>query len=139
LGKLADTVGKHWKTPWVTLGLLCIVPTIAYAVITPSLNTCLTLFTIATFFVGGAMSLTWVMLLDVCDIADVPRTGGFILMGGSLAGIIAPSLVGFVLQATNSFDFAYFVFAAISLIGGLCGLLLFRREKQVRVERGVAL
>jgi ACS family glucarate transporter-like MFS transporter len=135
LGWLADKVGKKYKSNWQALSLFMMVPTISYAVITPSLTACLISFSIATFFVGGAMGLVNAINFDIFSKADVPKVSGLMVTGASIAGIIAPILVGYVLKATNSFDIAYFVFSGVAFIGGLLGLALFYKEKKLRIER----
>jgi len=135
IGRLADKVGKKYKSPWQAFSLFMMVPTISYAVITPFLTTCLISFSIATFFVGGAMGLINALNFDLFSKADVPKVSGLMLTGAAFAGIIAPILVGYVLKETGSFNGAYFVFSGIAFIGGLLGLALFYKEKKLRAER----
>ncbi|WP_260287185.1 MFS transporter [Peribacillus aracenensis] len=130
LCRLADT-GKGYKSPWLAFSLFAMAPTIAYAVITPSVIACLVSFSLASFFVGGAIGLVPAHLIDLFEVADVPKVHGLVLTGGSLAGVIAPILVGFVLQITDSFNYAYYVFSFLAFVGGLLGLALFYNEKKV--------
>jgi nitrate/nitrite transporter NarK len=57
---------------------------------------------------------------------------------GSFGGIIAPILIGYVLQTTNSFNIAYYIFAAIALIGGILSILIIKKEKEVKQLKSIA-
>jgi hypothetical protein len=73
--------------------------------------------------------------MGVFNRADVPKVTGFMLGSGSFSGILAPMAVGFVLKATNSFNYAYFAFAALSFVGGFFALLLLKKEKAISLLR----
>ena len=44
-------------------------------------------------------------------------------------------VVGFILKATNSFNYAYYAFAALTLVGGFLALVLLHQEKAVGIQR----
>lgn len=135
VGWLADKVGKKYKSTWNAACLFVMVPSTAYAVITPSITVCLISFSISLFCVGGALGLINAINLDISKKEDVPLISGMMVTGASLAGIIAPILVGYVLKATNSFNVAYYVFSAFAFVGGISGLALLSREKKHRWAR----
>lgn len=125
---------KH-RASWVCFDLFCSVPLIIYAVITPSVTVSLACFFMASFFAYGSMNIMFSLVMGVFDRADVPKVTGFMLGSGSFSGIVAPMAVGFVLKATNSFNNAYFAFAALSFIGGFFALLLLKKEKTIKILR----
>lgn len=135
LGWLSDHVGRNLRAPWLALSMFAVVPAVAFAVATPSVTTCLILFSIASFFVIGALAMIYVLPMEIFDRSDVAKVAGMMLAWGSLAGVIAPVLVGYVLQATNSFNVAYYIFSGVSFTGGCLSLALLGREKAVRDEK----
>ena len=139
MGWLSDhEVFIKTRAGWVTLSLFAIVPTVTYAVITPDLYVSLACFTIASFFAMAAMGQMFSLAMEVFDRANIAKVSGIMLSAGSLAGIIAPTLIGFVLEITNSFNFAYYVFGATAFIGGFLSLILVKKEKAVRRDRSLA-
>lgn len=135
VGWLADRIGNKYKSSWNAFCLFVMVPSTAYAVITPSINVCLISFSISLFCVGGALGLINAINLDISKRRDVPLISGMMVTGASVGGIIAPILVGYVLKETNSFNIAYYVFAAVAFVGGVAGVALFKREKHLRALR----
>jgi sugar phosphate permease len=135
MGWLSDHVGKRYRSPWLVLGLLGSAPGLYFAVTAESLNMCLMWFSVAGFFGWGALGIIYSVAMEIIDRADVVKVSGIMLTGGSLAGIVAPTLIGYVLQITNSFNIAYYVFAAASLIGGCISFALIGREKALRRQR----
>jgi MFS-type transporter involved in bile tolerance (Atg22 family) len=61
------------------------------------------------------------------------------MMGsGAFAGILAPSIVGFVVKATDSFNNAYYAFAVFALIGAAVSLPLLKKEKAIKLQKASA-
>jgi len=125
---------KH-RAGWVSFNMFCSVPLIVYAVITPSIEVSLACFFMASFFAYGTMNIMFSLVMGVFNRADVPKVTGFMLGSGSFSGILAPMVVGFILKATNSFNYAYYAFAALTLVGGFLALILLRQEKAVSIQR----
>jgi len=50
---------------------------------------------------------------------------------GSFSGVISPTLVGYIVQYTGSFNAAYYIFAIVSALGCLLSLALIVKEKAV--------
>ncbi len=63
------------------------------------------------------------------------RWMGFQNLVGNLAGIVAPMVTGFVVQATGSFTAAFALAAAISFVGVLCWALIVQRIEPVEWQR----
>lgn len=133
LGWLSDRgILLKTRSGWVCLSLFVMVPTVIYAVITPSLQISLTCFTIASFFAMASMAMMFTLIMEIFERANIAKISGFMLGSGSFAGIVAPSLVGFVLESTNSFNNAYYIFAAVALVGGMLSIILVKREGEFR-------
>lgn len=130
LGWLSDHYGKI-RGVWVAAALFVMAPFIAYATITDSLILCLVFFSIAIFLNVGVTGLMYAVPMEVFPVADVAKVTGIMLGFGSIAGVISPSLVGFIVQYTNSFSAAYITFAAAAVLGGILTLLLIAEEKRV--------
>ena len=129
------------RAGWVTLSLFVVVPTIVYAVITPDLFVSLACFTIASFFGFGAIGLCYALNMEMFEREDVAKVSGIMLSAGSFAGIIAPTLIGFVLEFTKSFDNAYYFFGLLSFLGGCLSFALVKREsalRQVKLQAAMA-
>jgi len=136
IGRLSDrSVLFKTRSGWVCFNLFCSVPVIIYAVVTPSLNLSVACFAMASFLSMGALNLMFSIVMEVFDRADVPKVSGFMLGSGSFSGILAPLVVGFVVKATNSFEYAYFTFGAISFVGGLLTLILIKKERAAKLLR----
>jgi len=131
LGWLSDRrILIRMRASWVCLALFVMVPTVLIAVSTESLIISLVCFTIACFFDMAAMGMMFTLVIEIFEKANVAKVTGMMLGSGTIGGIIAPILMGYVLQATNSFNIAYYIFAAIALIGGLLSIFIIRKEKQ---------
>jgi len=130
-GWLSDK-GKKGRAPWLMAFLIIQVPCIAYAVYTPDTTYSLIAFCISLFCVSGVISLNWTILFEVFDRVDGAKVGGMMLTLSSLAGIIAPTLVGYVLKETGSFNIAYYVFAGFAFIGFLLSIPLLIKERTRR-------
>jgi len=138
LGWLSDrSIFFKTRSGLVGFNLFLSVPLIIYAVTTPSIVLCVASFTMAAFLTMGSMQIMFSLIMAVFDRADVSIVSGFMLGFGSFSGILAPAYMGFVLKATNSFEFAYFTFGAVSFIGGFLSLLLVRRERGVKRLRAL--
>jgi len=134
LGWLSDNVGKRYRATWIAFSLLITAPVTAYAVVTPSLELCLVLFCCALFFIMGSLSIIYALVLDIFPKADAGKATGIMLGWGSVAGIVAPTLVGVVLDMTKEFNYAYYFFGVIALIGAFASLALFSKEKSTRAQ-----
>ena len=134
VGRLSDT-GKRYKANWCAAALFICAPFTAYAVITPSLYVSLACFSVSLFCIGAVMSVSSVLVWEIWDRVDVAKAFGMIVTMLSLGGIIGPALVGYILEATKSFNIAYYIMAVFSLFSAICFVLLYRREKQVRALR----
>jgi OFA family oxalate/formate antiporter-like MFS transporter len=134
LGWLSDRFGKH-RSVWLALTLFAAVPFTIVGVKAPSLSGCLWGFSLATFFCFGSYGIIYTLPMEIFERGDAPKVTGIMLAWSSLAGIIAPILVGYILQRTQSFDYAYYVFAGLVFVAGCLSLVLLAKERTLRLQR----
>ncbi|MCX8477463.1 MAG: MFS transporter [Sphingomonas sp.] len=77
-----------------------------------------TLMSVA-FFGKGVASLGWAIMADVAPRRLAGLSGGVFNMFGNMAGIVTPIVVGFIVAATGSFDWA------LVFVGAHCLLTIF--------------
>jgi len=66
---------------------------------------------------------------------DVGKVMGLALASSSIGGIIAPYLMGYILEVTKSFVPAYYACAAATFMCGVTSLILFVRERNELGDR----
>ncbi len=129
----------HFKKSRSTLMAICLfmmAPFTAYGVITPSLEICIACFCISIFFIMGFLGIVYAVPMELFPANDVAKASGIMLGWGSFAGVLSPTLVGYIVQYTNSFNNAYYVFAVMAVAGGLVSFLfLSRKEASVLEEK----
>ena len=128
LGWLSDHVGKV-RSNWLAIGFITATPFIAYAVITPSIEISLFCFAVSLFLIMGNIALHYAVAMEIFNRADVARATGIMLGTGSISAVFAPSMVGFIVQSTGSFNGAYFICAGITCVGALMALALAVKER----------
>ena len=69
------------------------------------------------FFGQGMCNLGWTLISDVAPKQFIGLTGGIFNLCANLAGIVTPLVVGAIVQATGSFEWAL-TFIAILAVGG---------------------
>lgn len=94
----------------------------------PSLAVALTCISLGVgfgFLTGGAW---WVAAIDAAP--DQPgAAAGFVDAAFALSGIIAPSVMGFIVAATGSFSSGFAVMSALAILGS-GSMLLFTKERR---------
>lgn len=131
---LSDKFTKGWRSPWLMAGFIIQVPCIIIAVNTPSLTISLVMFSIATFACWANNALFYAMAIDFFH--DKAGTAmGIILTVGSIASIIAPTLVGYVLDKTGSFTAPYYICALGVAICIILVIFIIFEERRVRTAR----
>lgn len=138
MGMISDRTRHLPRTLWLAIILFLAAPFTVYAVLAEDITMCLVAFTVSTLFNYGSSSLLWTLSGELFDRADVAKAGGMMLGVGSLSGVLAPIIVGYVLKQTNSFNIAYFIFAGIVFVAGLLALVLMVREKHLRKHQTAA-
>ncbi len=83
------------------------------------------------FFGQGMVNLGWTLITDVAPRRLIGLTGGVFNLCANLAGIVTPLVVGFVVAATGSFNWALGFIAIVALIGALSYIFLLGDVKRV--------
>ena len=75
------------------------------------------------------------------DLIEDPKIAwtvfGVVVLGGNLFGLLAPILTGYIVRATGSFNGAFAVSGALSLIGASISFLFTRRPITICVQTGI--
>jgi MFS family permease len=73
------------------------------------------------------VSCYWTIILDTVEAPRVGGVSGFVHLIANLAGVVAPSVTGFLVQTTHSFASAFILAGVIAVVGAL-GVSVFVRE-----------
>jgi len=111
---VSQTVAR--KVPIVTGFLLT--STIFLANFTTSNLSTISVLTCAFFF-SGVSSNGWTVTSDIAPLKFVGLTGGIVNFAASLAGIVTPIAVGFIVQNTHSYFWALALVAVIPTVAGV--------------------
>ncbi|MGO9138115.1 MAG: MFS transporter [Syntrophales bacterium] len=130
--------GKGYKANWYAFCCFIAAPFMTMAVITSSLELCLLFFSVALFFIMPCLGIATVVAMNLFHQNDAGKAHGVALTFSSAGGILAPYIVGYIVEQTHSFNLAYYIFSICSIIGGLCAVALHMRERQLRKERSGA-
>jgi F0F1-type ATP synthase assembly protein I len=65
---------------------------------------------------------------------DYPKVTGIVVGFSSLSGILAPYVLGYILDVTHSFNVAYYTLSVVSLVGAGCGFLIVRAERKLHAQ-----
>ncbi len=76
------------------------------------------------FFAKGFGNLGWCILSDTSPKEALGLSGGVFNTFGNVAGILTPLMIGFILEATNSFDMAIVYVGSMGIIGALSYLFV---------------
>lgn len=69
------------------------------------------------FFAQGMAALGWTLVSDIAPRGQLGLTGGVFNVAANLAGIIAPLVIGLIVNATGSFVWALVFVGVVALIG----------------------
>lgn len=130
-GVIADKItnSRTWKDPLtpkrLVLGLCLLISGGAVIVAANTTNFILiiamiTISVFALYFTGG---IYWGVVNDIVDSSNVGSIGGAMHAIGNCAGILGPSITGFIVQATGSFMPAFILAGTIGVLGALGALI----------------
>jgi ACS family glucarate transporter-like MFS transporter len=85
------------------------------------------------FFGKGVAALGWTMISDMAPKNLIGTTGGIFNMISATAGVLTPVVMGYILAATGSFDWAIVYVAAHCFIGMAAFGLVIRRIERIEV------
>lgn len=82
----------------------------------------------AVFCNGGSSGQSWSMASVAAPANCTASLGSIMNFGGYIGGALAPTITGYIVEATGSFEQALLVGAAMALMGALSYLAIIRRE-----------
>ncbi|HEY0207763.1 MFS transporter [Acerihabitans sp.] len=88
----------------------------------------------AAFFTNLTLSAYWGIISDTVHASRIGSVGGFMHLVANTAGIIAPTLTGFLVKATGTFQSAFLISGAVALLGAL-GVAIFVRQPTLYTAR----
>ncbi len=137
-GYLSDKLSGGWRAPWNIVGLIIIVPATILALNAPTVELCLLGFCIAIFLQWATIPLTFAIIMDLFPANAVASVSGLMVMCSSVAGIIAPIVVGYIYEATGSFNMPYYYFLIGIVISLILTIAMFFKERNVRRAKVIA-
>jgi MFS family permease len=125
------------KVP-VIIGLLGMVIFTVVAAETPSDTLAVAAISAALMFGAAASGMSWALSSVAAPAHCTASLGAIQNFGGYLGGALAPTVTGFIVQATGSFTPALLVSAVVGLVSVLAYLLIIRQQPITAAELGVA-
>ena len=96
-----------------------------------SLSMAVACITVSSVFLFVTPQICWGLIQDIVPKNRVGGTGGFVHLLANLAGIIAPSLTGLVVQYGGGYNVAFVIAAGVCGLGMLVVILAVRVHAQV--------
>jgi sugar phosphate permease len=149
---VVGSIGGGWIADWlmrrgfspinsrkipVIIGLLGMVVFTVVAAETPSDITAVASISAALMFGASASGMSWALASVAAPANCTASLGAIQNFGGYLGGALAPTVTGFIVQATGSFVPALLVSAAIGLASALAYLVVIRSEPITTAELDV--
>jgi sugar phosphate permease len=150
---VVGSIGGGWIADWlmrrgfspinsrkipVIVGLLGMVSFTVVAAETPSDLMAVAAISAALMFGASASGMSWALASVAAPANCTASLGAIQNFGGYLGGALAPTVTGFIVQATGSFTPALLVSAAIGLVSALMYLVVIRGEPISTAELDVA-
>ncbi len=89
-----------------------------------------TLMTVGVFFLYVTSSIYYAIVLDTVDAAAVGSVSGFINLTANIAGLVAPTLTGVLIEWTGSYGSAFVLTGVVAFIGAAAVLVFVVRPPQ---------
>ena len=125
------------KTP-IIIGLLGMVVFTVVTAETPSDTLAVAAISAALMFGASASGMSWALASVAAPAHCTASLGAIQNFGGYLGGALAPTVTGFIVQATGSFVPALLVSAVIGLVSALAYLVVIRAEPITATELSLA-
>lgn len=116
----------------IVLGML-LSSSIIIANYTPSIPLVVFVMSLA-FFAKGFSNLGWCVLSDTSPKEALGLAGGIFNTFGNVAGILTPLVIGFIIQATGSFDWAIIYVGSMGLIGVVAYLFIVGKLERLTLD-----
>lgn len=118
----------------LVVGLLVAAVCVALAGTVTSVAAAVTLMTVSVFFMYLTGNTYWAIILDTVEKARVGGVSGFVHLIANLAGIVAPAVTGYMVQATGTFTSAFVLTGAIAVLGALSVAVFVQRPGAISPE-----
>jgi ACS family hexuronate transporter-like MFS transporter len=92
---------------------------VALCALTTSPTGAVALMSLGVFFMYATISSYWAIIQDTVRSKNVGGVGGFVHFLSNIAGIIAPSATGFLVQNSGSFTSAFLLTGGLGVAGAL--------------------
>jgi MFS family permease len=112
----------------IILGLLGMAISTAIAAETSSNFIAVAAISVAVFCNGGASGQSWSLASVAAPANCTASLGSIMNFGGYIGGALAPTVTGFIVQATGSFEQALLIGAAIALVSAVSYLAIIRQQ-----------
>jgi MFS family permease len=83
---------------------------------------------VAVFCNGGSSGMSWSLASVAAPANCTASLGSMMNFGGYIGGALAPTVTGFIVQATGSFEQALLVGAAMALLGAFSYIVVVRQQ-----------
>ncbi|HEX3635729.1 MAG TPA: MFS transporter [Paraburkholderia sp.] len=100
-----------------------------------SLAAAVSLIAVASLFAFMTPQACWSLLQDIVPRGRIGATGGFVHLLANLAGILAPSITGFMIQYGAGYSSAFVLASALAAAGMLALWFSVREENVERLRR----
>lgn len=111
----------------IVVSLLCSACCVALAGQAFSVAIAIGLMSGAAFFTNLTLSAYWGIISETVHSSRIGSVGGFMHLVANTAGIIAPTLTGFLVKATGTFQSAFLISGVVALLGAL-GVAFFVKQ-----------
>jgi len=102
----------------LVVGLLVAAACVALAGSVDTVQAAVTLMAVSVFFMYLTGNTYWAIILDTVEKSRVGGVGGFVHLIANTAGIVAPAVTGFMVEATGgSYAGAFGLAGAIAVFG----------------------
>ena len=87
------------------------------------------------FFGQGMVNLGWTLITDVAPKTHIGLTGGVFNFCANVAGILTPTIIGFIVAATGSFHGALVYIGALALVGAVSYIFVVGDVRRLELAR----
>ncbi|MCG5074816.1 MFS transporter [Paraburkholderia tagetis] len=94
------------------------------------MTSAVSLMAIGVFFMYASYNTYFALVLDTVEKNRVGAVGGFVHLVANLAGIVAPTVTGFLVQWSGNFESAFLVTGAIAVSGAMLVTIFVRSPRR---------
>lgn len=122
----------------IVIGLLLSAICISLTGLVESIGSALALMSIGIFFMYITTSCYWAIVQDSVQGNNVGAVSGFVHLLANTAGIIAPTITGFIIQATGDYTGAFFLAGGLAIISSILVAIFVRPMRSKNNEENMA-